>query len=446
MQAGPLFPEQEQGGAMRAALVNPCWDFEGSIYFGCRERHLPIEFGYAKALLERSGHEALIIDCGLEGLSPGELLKKIAVFKPHITVVPTAPTYLFWRCPPPELRVPIETLGLLRDSGGILIAVGPHGSSTPHSTMDKTGADYLIRGEFEEVLPVLAEMPRGSWTEPACVYRRGETKKAGRPHETDLGCLPAIKWPDSYVLNHFHHHHRFDAAPRGPGAEIESSRGCPFSCSFCARENFRGSYRRRRLAVFLKELDSLISQGARYFYFIDEIFFPHPEIMRALAVRKIAFGIQTRIDLWSERDLEALGRAGCVSIEAGIESISEEGRNRFNKKSAVNTAALEDLLYEAKQHVPFVQATLLGCPSDRDEQVAEWRERLRGRGIWANEPVPLFPYPGSAEYRRLWGEPDDSAWERAHSHYLEENRIFSDIQAARPYALAELEKRGADAH
>ena len=39
---------------MRFALINPPWDFEGSIYFGCRERHLPLEFGYSKALLEAS--------------------------------------------------------------------------------------------------------------------------------------------------------------------------------------------------------------------------------------------------------------------------------------------------------------------------------------------------------------------------------------------------------
>ncbi len=43
---------------MRFALVNPAWDFEGSIYFGCREPHLPLEFGYSQALLERAGHEA----------------------------------------------------------------------------------------------------------------------------------------------------------------------------------------------------------------------------------------------------------------------------------------------------------------------------------------------------------------------------------------------------
>ena len=50
---------------MKIALVNPPWSFEGSIYFGCREPHLPLEFGYAKALLETHGHEVLLVDAQL---------------------------------------------------------------------------------------------------------------------------------------------------------------------------------------------------------------------------------------------------------------------------------------------------------------------------------------------------------------------------------------------
>lgn len=31
--------------------------FGGTIYFGCREPHLPLEYGYAKALLQRKARE-----------------------------------------------------------------------------------------------------------------------------------------------------------------------------------------------------------------------------------------------------------------------------------------------------------------------------------------------------------------------------------------------------
>jgi hypothetical protein len=89
--------------------------------------------------------------------------------------------------------------------------------------------------------------------------------------------------------------------------------------------------------------------------------------------------------------------------------------------------------------VPFVQANLLATAGDDPALVRSWRERLIGAGVWANDPVPLFPYPGSPDYTKLWGAPDDSAWERAHEHYLKLFDRFSDVQDARPRRLHELE-------
>src|SRR5579875_1245063 len=114
---------------MRFALINPHWSFEGSIYFGCRAPHLPLEFGYAKALLEQNGHEALLIDGHLDDLSQAEIVARVRAFAPDFTAITTAPTYLFWRCPPPEIRVPQELFKDLRGKGGKLVAVGPHGST-----------------------------------------------------------------------------------------------------------------------------------------------------------------------------------------------------------------------------------------------------------------------------------------------------------------------------
>jgi hypothetical protein len=76
---------------------------------------------------------------------------------------------------------------------------------------------------------------------------------------------------------------------------------------------------------------------------------------------------------------------------------------------------------------------------DSQELVAYWRDRLTAGGVWANEPVPLYPYPSSPRYRALWGEPDDEAWERAHAHYLGAFAAFSDIQNDRPVPLSQLE-------
>ena len=76
---------------------------------------------------------------------------------------------------------------------------------------------------------------------------------------------------------------------------------------------------------------------------------------------------------------------------------------------------------------------------DDPEAVESFRIALNAAGVWANKPVPLFPYPGSPEYTRRWGAPDDLAWERAHAQYLGSFDDFSDVQDSKPRALAELE-------
>src|SRR6185312_12356010 len=98
------------GQRMKVALVNPAWTYDGSIYFGCRAAHLPLELGYTRASLEHDGHETLMVDGQLEGQDNAALATRITDFAPEMTVVTTAPTYLFWRCTPPELRVPAEFL------------------------------------------------------------------------------------------------------------------------------------------------------------------------------------------------------------------------------------------------------------------------------------------------------------------------------------------------
>jgi len=421
----------------RFALVNPAWSFEGSIYFGCREPHLPLELGYSKALLEQHGHEAIIVDGQLDQLTNGEIAAHVRAFRPDVVVVTTAPSYLFWRCAPPELRIPQVLCDELRDIAARLVIVGPHASTTPRATLKKLGADAVVLGECEEILPQLAGDFRNASS--VAYFEADRYVARGANCAADMRSLPALAWPDETIAKHHHHHHRFDAEPTDPGAEMEASRGCPYHCTFCAKDNFRNNYRKRPLAVILEEVDRFIAQGVEYIYFIDEIFLPDPALLAAFAERKIKLGVQTRIDLWKEDAIDALARAGCVSIEAGVESITEAGRAYLDKKCKMSTDELTGRLFYAKKRVPFVQANLLAMTEDDADTVEHWRQQLESQGVWANKPVPLFPYPGSPEYTRMWGAPDDVAWERAHDFYLNGFSGFSDIQEQQPLRLVELE-------
>ena len=106
----------------------------------------------------------------------------------------------------------------------------------------------------------------------------------------------------------------------------------------------------------------------------------------------------------------------------------------------MSTDELADRLIYAKQRVPFVQANLIEMKTDSPKQVEEFRQRLLAHGVWANKPVPLFPYPGSPDYSQRWGKPDDRAWERAHEYYLNLYSEFSDVQEERPLPLQDLER------
>ena len=424
---------------MKVALVNPAWDYAGSIYFGCREPHLPIELAAAKVLLERAGHDALMLDAHLCGLTQQQVADQVAAFAPAMTVVTTAPTYLFWRCAPPELRIPRGFLDALGRRGGRTVAIGPHGSATPEAALRKLGCDIVVRGESEEVLAALADAADPSRVPSVAFWDGGAARVNGAPAATRFTDLPALHWPAEWVARHTHHHHRFEAPPDGPGAEVEASRGCPYHCSFCAKIDFRDRYRRRDLAPLLEEVDALRRQDVTYLYFIDEIFLPNRALLEAMVGRGLKFGIQTRIDLWKPEMLELLGRAGCVSIEAGVESLTAEGRAALDKDCRMGTEDLAQRLLHARRFVPFVQANLIRTEGDDAAMVADWRATLQKGGVWANDPVPLYPYPSSPDYRRLWGAPDGQAWERAHAHYLAQFDAFSDIQEERPLPLPALE-------
>lgn len=417
---------------MKYALVQPNWTFGGSTYFGCTETHLPLELFYARQQVEAAGHEALLVDGHLEGLSRDAAAQRVRDFAADFIVLTTAPTYLFWRCPQPELRLPALWMQALKQAAprAVTVAIGPHASATPGATRAKLGCDVVVQGEAEQVLAALASPGR----------------IAPGYNQADLRRLPALDYRDYPLGLRQHRHHVFRGS--GRGAEVEASRGCPWACVFCNKTLFRNQFRERPVAAVLSEVEALARAGFDYIYFIDETFGcgkSTPALLEGLRSLPVSFGMQTRIDLWNEDTLEALAAAGCVSLECGIESITPAGRQRFHKGCRISTDRMQQLLRAARQHIPWVQANLIADEDDDLEAIHTWRAALMAAGVWVSQPVPIFAFPGSPLYTKLFGAPDDEAWERAHRHYLEHNRArgyFSDVQDQAPEALEALEASG----
>ncbi|RXH54007.1 TIGR04295 family B12-binding domain-containing radical SAM protein [Granulicella sibirica] len=433
---------------MRYALVNPKWSFEGSTYFGCAEPHFPLELLSAREVLRGAGQEVLLIDAWMEDLTPEQVRKRLEGFHEDFLVIPTAPSYLFWRCPQPELRIPQQWIAALNRSSRKVV-IGPHGSVTPLATLRKTGADIVLRGEPDQTLPQLASIPREMIA--GCVWRDDAGRVSATPGlgATDMRAIGMLDYSDYPVEKHAHLHHIFagnGADHLHRGAEVEFARGCPYSCTFCNKTLFRNKYRERELSAVVAEIDQLIARGVEYIYFIDEIFGVGKQVralLEEIAKRPVSIGFQTRIDLWDEKSIELLARAHCVSFECGVESITDEGRDAMNKNCRITTDRITELLVYARQRIPWVQANLIKVREDDPAQVADWQANLKAQGVWVSEPVPMFPFPGSPEYVTTFGEqPDENAWERAHDFYLQlfADKGFSDIQDQQPLTLRELEQ------
>ena len=426
---------------MKYALVNPNWTFQGSTYFGCQEPHYPLELLFPFDKIREAGHDALLVDAQVDRLSIEEVKRRIGAFDPEFLVIPTAPSYLFWRCPQPELRVPQQWFAEL---GGraVKVAIGPHPSATPEATLRKTGCDVAMRGEPDQLLSELASR---SWSEVTGACYRDE---AGLHVSVSLGvadmkALAALKFDNYNVEGHLHRHHVFTG--EGRGAELEFARGCPWACTFCNKTLFRNQFRERAVEDVLQEVDRLVARGVDYIYFIDEIFGVGKNVLRlleGLAERRVQVGFQTRVDLWNEETLDLLGRAHTISMECGIESITEKGREELEKNCRISTERITELLIYARQRIPWVQANLILTEHDDRRDIRRWQDHLKTHGVWVSEPVPMFPFPGSPLYVQTFGaEPDDQAWERAHHHYTEafRDKGYSDIQEQRPAAIEDLE-------
>jgi B12-binding domain/radical SAM domain protein of rhizo-twelve system len=425
---------------VKFAFVNPRWTFEGSTYFGCQEPHYPLELLFAAQNVREGGHDALVIDAHLEDQSAADVSSRLRRYRPDYLAIPTAPSYLFWRCPPPELRVPKQWFAELGQNA-VKVAIGPHGSATPGATLRKLHCDVVLRGEPDETIVQLADRP---WNEIDGCCWRDENGEHFSPTlgVTDMRKLGALTFKNYPVEARAHRHHVFFG--QGRGAELEFARGCPWACSFCNKTLFRNKFRERSVEAVLAEVDALIALGVNYIYWIDEIFGVGKNVrrlLRELSSRRIEIGIQTRIDLWDEESLNLLGHAGCISMECGIESITEAGRDELNKNCRMSTGRISELLIYAKERIQWVQANLILTEHDDRGHIRAWQENLKKHGVWVSDPVPMFPYPGTPFYQQKFGTPDDRAWERAHEYYTEifRDQGYSDIQDQQPARIEDLE-------
>lgn len=119
---------------------------------------------------------------------------------------------------------------------------------------------------------------------------------------------------------------------------ISTSRGCAWNCTFCGSPAFwEKGVRFRPSGNVVEEIRLLYNQGVRLFYFSDDTLTMQKgriiEICRQILTEgmDISWYAISRVDCIDEEILFWMRLAGCIQISYGIESGSEEIRDKLNK-------------------------------------------------------------------------------------------------------------------
>ncbi|MFH1970839.1 MAG: radical SAM protein [Patescibacteria group bacterium] len=188
------------------------------------------------------------------------------------------------------------------------------------------------------------------------------------------------------------------------------SRGCYFNCSFCGNwilnEHYKGKYRRvmdPKLAVDrLKEIVKKYKYD--YLIFIDAQFPTHSEWLDKFASLyqkkvKIPFTVQLRFGSFDEQTVVALKKAGCYSVQIGLESGDREIRyNVLNKKIGFDLISQGTQLFK-KHGIKVCLNNMIGLPM---ETAQKFRKTIETNAMFDLDCSHLFiyyPYRGTELYK-----------------------------------------------
>lgn len=191
---------------------------------------------------------------------------------------------------------------------------------------------------------------------------------------------------------------------------VETGRGCPFPCEFCAVQTFFDrSYRMRPVDAVIAELSAL-KQSRRVFFFVDDNFAGNMRISRELLPELTRLNIRwiTQMSIHAAHDeayLALLSQSGCKGVLIGFESLDECNLERMNKQFNTAKGGYETALANLRKYNIRVYGTFVfGYDNDTEESFDQAVEFAIGQGMYIAAFNHLTPFPGTELYARLQQE------------------------------------------
>lgn len=299
----------------------------------------PLGLGYIAAVLEKAGHEILIVDAPVLKMKVESLSEYIVSLNPEIIGLSILT---------PAFEKSVALAKLIKSKISVPIIVGgPHSTILPVETLESCAAiDIAVIGEGEVTMLELTESWKGKrWSKPledikGISFRAEDGRVIRTPPRERIKDLDSLPFPSRHLFERKLYMPLPNQYKRLPVTSIMASRGCPYAkCKHCFQaSSLMGPYRRRSVKNVIGEVRFLVDNyGIREICFRDDAFtFDESWVLQFCKLLKeeklgivwSGFGMITTVT----KDLLAvMSEAGCWNIFYGIESGVQDLLDKLNR-------------------------------------------------------------------------------------------------------------------
>jgi anaerobic magnesium-protoporphyrin IX monomethyl ester cyclase len=298
-------------------------------------------------------------------------------------------------------------LGLIarQEMGRLTILGGPHPTTNPEYFLDAGAADICCQGEGDFTLPEIldyADEPE-AWDQIQGITFLKDGELCATPRRALVQNMNELDFPAYHMIDMSRYFERMVT----PGINIMTSRGCPFSCTFCDAEMTPRQYRSTKPERVVDLIEQLLTKyNPKQIFFFDDLFTIQRKrvvsICKEIIERGLAFewSCESRVDTVDLDMLRWMRRAGCVKIYYGLESGSPDVLVTM-KKDVTPEKILAGAKLTRQIGIYFKFFILYGFPSDTvkdhrltEELVAKCRPSAISVSI-------LVPIPGTVVYEEI---------------------------------------------
>ncbi|MCC6750453.1 MAG: radical SAM protein [Deltaproteobacteria bacterium] len=396
------------------------WPFSLEKPVGEPPRYCPFPFGLGvlAGLLERASLPVEVLDGVALNLAESTFLERCVALRPRVILLEaTTPTV-------------VQDLAVCRElkarTGALIALAGTHPTVFARELLrEEPAVSWVFRGEYElaalrAIQALLAgEDPEGAVVAatPGIVVGRGargeEREVLEGPEPEPILDLDALPFPARHLFptrqapSMWPYWDGF--CQRRPAVQLQSTRGCPWRCTFCLWIPVmyqQGPYRTRSPGRIVDEMEEVIGRyGAREIYFDDDTFTVREEHVLGLCSElerrglKVPWSVMGDAMAVTERAIDAMARAGCIGMKFGLESANKEVLKATRKP--VKTDKVRDVVgWCARRGIKTHATVTFGLEADTSESMAETLAYCCGLPVDSIQFSIATPFPGTELHAR----------------------------------------------